>query len=115
MAEKFRNQVRLQNGQVIDLAILKPGFELARPFQNRGRFQNGQVNNLAVSKRPGFQNGREQLYELLHWDHLGSVNILHSYLKCEASKELCELSAMLKQLNRNYRLKWARFDLSFLL
>ena len=53
MAEKFRNQVRFQNGQVIDLAILKPGFELARLFQNLGRFQNGQVNNLAVSKRPG--------------------------------------------------------------
>ena len=55
MAEKFRNQVRFQNGQVIDLAILKPGFELARPFQN------GQVNNLAISKRPGFQNGREHI------------------------------------------------------
>ena len=27
--EKCRNQVRFQNGQVIDLAILKPGFELA--------------------------------------------------------------------------------------
>ena len=51
--EKFRNQVRFQNGQVIDLAILKPGFELTRPFQNQGRFQNGQVNNSAVSKRPG--------------------------------------------------------------
>ena len=68
MPEKFRNQVRFQNGQLIDLAILKPGFELARPFQNQGRFQNGQVNDLAVSKRPmavskrpGFQNGREQL------------------------------------------------------
>ena len=60
MAEKFRNQVKFQNGQVIDLAILKPGFELARPFQNQERFQNGQVNYLAVSKRPGFQNGREQ-------------------------------------------------------
>ena len=60
MPEKFRNQVRFQNGQLIDLAILKPGFELARPFQNQGRFQNGQVNDLAVlavSKRPGFQNG----------------------------------------------------------
>ena len=52
--EKCRNQVRFQNGQVIDLAILKPGFELARPFQN------GQVNNLAVLKRPGFRNGRDQ-------------------------------------------------------
>ena len=62
MAEKFGNQVRFQNGQVIDLAILKPGFELARPFQNRGRFQNGRVNNLAVSKRPGFQNGWEHIY-----------------------------------------------------
>ena len=51
--EKFKNQVRFQNGQVIDLAILKPGFELARPLQNQGRFQKGQVNNLAVSKRPG--------------------------------------------------------------
>ena len=51
--EKVRNQVRFQNGQVIDLAILKPSYELARPFQNQGRFQNGQVNNLAVSKRPG--------------------------------------------------------------
>ena len=58
--------MRFQNGQVIDLAILKPGFELARPFQNQGRFQNGQVNNLAVSKRPmavskrpGFRNGQE--------------------------------------------------------
>ena len=64
--EKFKNQLRFQNGQVIDLAILKPGFEVARPFQNQGRFQNSQVNNLAVSKRPlavlkrpGFQNGRE--------------------------------------------------------
>ena len=55
MPEKFRNQVRFQNGQLIDLAILKPGFELARPFQNQGRFQNGQVNDLAVSKRPGTQ------------------------------------------------------------
>ena len=64
MAEKFRNQVRFQNGQVIDLAILKPGFELARLFQNRGRFQNGQVNNLAVSKWPGFQNGREHKHVL---------------------------------------------------
>ena len=45
--------MRFQNGQVLDLAILKPGFELAKPFQNQGRFQNGQVNNLAVSKRPG--------------------------------------------------------------
>ena len=62
MPEKFRNQVRFQNGQLIDLAILKPGFELARPFQNQGRFQNGQVNDLAVSKRPGFQNGQEQHY-----------------------------------------------------
>ena len=67
MPEKFRNQVRFQNGQLTNLAILKPGFELARPFQNQGRFQNGQVNDLAVSKRPmavskrpGFQNGREQ-------------------------------------------------------
>ena len=42
--EKFRNQMIVQNGHVIDLAILKPGFELARPFQNQGRFQNGQVN-----------------------------------------------------------------------
>ena len=63
MAEKFRNQLRFQNGQVIDLAILKPGFELARPFQNQGRFQNSQENNLAivklplaVSKWPEFQN-----------------------------------------------------------
>ena len=47
---KFRHQVRFQNGQVFDLAILKPGFELAWPFQNQGRFQNGQVNNLALSK-----------------------------------------------------------------
>ena len=69
MPEKFRNQVRFQNGQVIDLAILKPGFELARLFQNQGRFQNGQVNDLAVSKRPmavlewpGFQNGQEHKY-----------------------------------------------------
>ena len=45
--------MRFQNGQVFDLAILKPGFELARPFQNQVRFQNGQVNNLAVLKRPG--------------------------------------------------------------
>ena len=64
MGEKFRNQVRFQNSQVIDLAILKPGFELARPFQNQGRFQNGQVNDLAVSKRPGFRNGREQYHHL---------------------------------------------------
>ena len=48
MAGKFRNQVRFQNGQVIDLAILKPDFEMSRPFQNQGRFQNGQVNNLAI-------------------------------------------------------------------
>ena len=61
--EKCKNQVRFQNGQVIDLAILKPGFELARPFQNQRRFQNGQVINLAVSKWPGFQNGREHLYK----------------------------------------------------
>ena len=61
--------MRFQNGQVIDLAILKPGFELARPFQNQGRFQNSQVNNLAVSKRPmavlkrpGFRNGREHIH-----------------------------------------------------
>ena len=72
--EKCRNQVRFQNGQVIDLAILKPGFELARPFQNQGRFQNGQVNNLAVSKRPmavlkrpGFRNGREHLHLAYYW------------------------------------------------
>ena len=58
--EKFRNQVRFQNDQVIDLAILKPGFELARPFRNQGSFQSSHVNNLAVLKRPGFQNGREQ-------------------------------------------------------
>ena len=63
MPEKFRNQVRFQNGQLIDLAILKPGFELARPFQNQGRFQNGQVNDLAVSKRPGIQNGQEHRYK----------------------------------------------------
>ena len=62
MPEKFRNQVRFQNGQLIDLAILKPGFELDRPFQNQGRFQNGQVNDLAVSKRPGFQNGQEHIH-----------------------------------------------------
>ena len=60
--EKCRIQVRFQNGQVIDLAILKPGFELARPFQNQRRFQNGQVNNLAVSKRPAFRNGREHFH-----------------------------------------------------
>ena len=64
MAEKIRNQVRFQNGQVIDLAILKPGFELAKPFQNQGRFQNGQVNNLAISKRPGFRNGWEHTQAL---------------------------------------------------
>ena len=51
--EKFRSPVRFQNGQVIDLAILKPGFELTRLFYNQGRFQNGQVNNLALLKRPG--------------------------------------------------------------
>ena len=62
MPEKFRNQVRFQNGQLIDLAILKPGFELDRPFQNQGRFQNGQVNDLAVSKWPGFQNGQEHMF-----------------------------------------------------
>ena len=45
-----------------DLAILKPGFELARLFQNQGRFQNGQVNNLAVSKQPGFQTGQEHIH-----------------------------------------------------
>ena len=74
MPEKFRNQVRFQNGQLIDLAILKPGFELARPFQNQGRFQNGQVYDLAVSKRPmavskrpGYQNGQEHIYYHKVW------------------------------------------------
>ena len=51
--------MRFQNGQVIDLAILKPGFELDRPFQNQGRFQNGQGfdtagnNSLKGLKYPG--------------------------------------------------------------
>ena len=48
--------MRFQNGQIFDLAILKPDFELARPFQSQGMFQNGQVNNFEmarVSKRPG--------------------------------------------------------------
>ena len=84
--------MRFQNGKVIDLAILKPGFELARPFQNQGRFQNGQVNNLAVSKRPmailkrpGFRNGREQCLLFQHsidvdLFHLGWVKLLFIYL-----------------------------------
>ena len=42
--------MRFQNGQVFDLAILNPGFELARPFQKQRRFQNGQVNILAVGR-----------------------------------------------------------------
>ena len=64
--------------QVFDLAILKPGFELARPFQNQGRFQNGQVNNLAVSKRPGFQIGRE---------HIHLVKVLYGKMLTTAKKQ----------------------------
>ena len=75
MPEKFRNQVRFQNDQLIDLAILKPGFELERPFQNQGRFQNGQVNDLAVSKRKWKLNDIEFCYRKLKDIDLSSFKI----------------------------------------